>query len=125
MTVITRTIGRMIGGLMVIFGAYLLMQGERTPGGGFAGGIILASVYILIILVYGKERALKRLDRNSAIVLLSLGALTLLCTVFFSRSLFDVDTAILSDAGTGIIVMAAIFSVFIVIVGVKVKRKGS
>lgn len=125
MTVITRTIGRMIGGLMVVFGAYLLMQGERTPGGGFAGGIILASVYILIILVYGKERALKRLDQNSAIILLSLGALMLLCTVFFSRSLFDVDTAILSDAGTGIIVMAAIFSVFIVIVGAKVKREGS
>jgi multicomponent Na+:H+ antiporter subunit B len=36
-----------------IFGIYVIMAGHISPGGGFQGGVILASLSILLTLVYG------------------------------------------------------------------------
>ena len=37
-------------GIMIVFGVYIATQGQLTPGGGFQGGVILASAPLLIYL---------------------------------------------------------------------------
>lgn len=36
--------------LILLFGAYIFIHGHLTPGGGFQGGAIIASAYVLIYL---------------------------------------------------------------------------
>lgn len=39
-----------IMGIMIVFGVYLTTHGQLTPGGGFQGGVVLASTPILVYL---------------------------------------------------------------------------
>lgn len=55
MTVIVKTISGWVKVLIILFGVYIILFGHLTPGGGFAGGVILASSYVLLMLAYGKE----------------------------------------------------------------------
>jgi multicomponent Na+:H+ antiporter subunit B len=54
MTVIVKTISSWVKLLIFLFGIYMILFGHLTPGGGFAGGIILASSYVLLMLAYGR-----------------------------------------------------------------------
>jgi len=48
MTIIVKTISSWVKILIVLFGIYIILFGHLTPGGGFAGGVILASSYVLV-----------------------------------------------------------------------------
>jgi multisubunit Na+/H+ antiporter MnhB subunit len=50
MTIIVRTVARWVRVPIFLFGIYIIAFGDVSPGGGFAGGAILASVYVLILL---------------------------------------------------------------------------
>ena len=39
-----------MAGLMIVFGVYIAVHGQLTPGGGFQGGVILASVPLVVYL---------------------------------------------------------------------------
>lgn len=39
-----------MAGLMIVFGVYIATHGQLTPGGGFQGGMILASVPLVVYL---------------------------------------------------------------------------
>jgi len=41
--------------LIILFGVYIILFGHLTPGGGFAGGVILASSYVLMLLAFGRK----------------------------------------------------------------------
>ena len=47
MTIIVKTIASWVKVLIFLFGIYIILFGHLTPGGGFAGGVILASSYVL------------------------------------------------------------------------------
>jgi multicomponent Na+:H+ antiporter subunit B len=55
MTIIVKTVSSWVKVLIVLFGIYIILFGHLTPGGGFAGGVILASSYVLLMLAFGKE----------------------------------------------------------------------
>ena len=55
MTVIVKTIASWVKVLIILFGIYIVLFGHLTPGGGFAGGVILASSYVLLMLAFGKD----------------------------------------------------------------------
>ena len=55
MTFIVKTITNLITGFMLVFGAYVVLYGHITPGGGFPGGVMIALTYILITLAYGRK----------------------------------------------------------------------
>ena len=55
MTFIVKTITDVIIGLMMVFGAYVVLYGHITPGGGFPGGVMIALAYILVTLAYGRK----------------------------------------------------------------------
>ena len=42
--------------LMILISVILLLRGHNEPGGGFIGGLIAASAYILSSLAFGVER---------------------------------------------------------------------
>ena len=78
MTLIVRTITDFVAAFIVVFGAYIVLYGHLTPGGGFAGGVILACAFILIMLAHGKDVAFARLGERAAHILDSTGALAFL-----------------------------------------------
>ncbi len=55
MSLIVRTVTRLVTGFILIFGLYIMLYGHITPGGGFAGGVILALGFILTLLAFGKK----------------------------------------------------------------------
>lgn len=55
MSVIVKTVSRWIKMLIFLFGLYITLFGHLSPGGGFAGGVILASSYVLLMLAFGRE----------------------------------------------------------------------
>jgi multicomponent Na+:H+ antiporter subunit B len=64
MTVIVKTITRIVVGFITIFGAYVVLTGHLTPGGGFPGGVILACSFVLLTLAYGGETALRKMSER-------------------------------------------------------------
>jgi multicomponent Na+:H+ antiporter subunit B len=78
MTLIVKTITRLTVGLILLYGIYIVLHGHISPGGGFAGGVIIALSFIHIMLAFGKELALKKLNQAVASFFESLGALMFL-----------------------------------------------
>ena len=78
MTPIVKTITGWVKGFILVFAIYIVLYGHLTPGGGFAGGVIIAMVFVLLTLAYGKEEALKRFRIGVASELDSVGALMFL-----------------------------------------------
>ena len=62
MTIIVKTISSWVKVLIFLFGIYIIIFGHLTPGGGFAGGVILASSYVLLMLAFGREFAEENLS---------------------------------------------------------------
>lgn len=42
--------------LLLIIGAYIILHGHLTPGGGFQGGAVIASAFLLVYLVLREKR---------------------------------------------------------------------
>ena len=78
MSPIVKTVTGWVKGLILVFGIYIVLYGHLTPGGGFAGGVILAMAFVLITLAYGKDEALRKMPLAVATELDSVGALMFL-----------------------------------------------
>ena len=129
MTSIVKTISRFVMGIIFMFGAYIILYGHLTPGGGFAGGIILASGYILLTMAFGKKLGLDKLsdawasilDNTGALAFLVIGLLGFTGGYFFLNFLgkgrmFDLvsaGTIPLCNIAIGMKVTASVFAVFI------------
>jgi len=61
MTIIVKTVAIWVKVLIFVFGVYVIIFGDTSPGGGFAGGAVLASLYVLLMLAFGRELAQKKL----------------------------------------------------------------
>lgn len=97
MTIIVRTITRLLFPFMFLFGAYVVAHGHLTPGGGFPGGVIIAASFVMLILAYGIEQTQKRasfvnaevLDAFGGVILAILGLLGLFVSGgFFLQNVF-------------------------------------
>ena len=55
MTLIVRNTAKLITGFVVVFGLYTAATGHVGPGGGFAGGVIVAAAAILVVLAFGRN----------------------------------------------------------------------
>jgi len=75
MTIVVKTITRYTVGLILLYGIYIVLHGHLTPGGGFAGGVIIALSFIHLMLAFGKEIALKKMSERLSGILESLGAI--------------------------------------------------
>ena len=131
MTVIVKKVTQLMCGLIFMYGFYIITHGHLTPGGGFAGGAIIAGGFILLILAYGTEVVdLRREETQTTmsegialiiIVLLALAGLFLGSAIFFNNYLPKGEIGHLISAGViplynifiGMEVAAALLTIFL------------
>lgn len=133
MTLIVKTITRLTVGLILLYGIYIVLHGHLSPGGGFAGGVIIALSFVHLMLAFGRETALKKLSRAAASILESLGALMFLTIAllgflggyfFFNFfipkgkpfALFSAGIIPLCNIAISLKVGAGLFAIFVVLV---------
>jgi multisubunit Na+/H+ antiporter MnhB subunit len=83
MTIIVKNIARWVKMLIFLFGIYIIIFGHLTPGGGFAGGVILASSYVLLMLACGRESMEENLPLPVASRIDCVGALMFIAVALF------------------------------------------
>ena len=50
---ILQTATRFLMPLLLLFAVFLLLRGHNEPGGGFVGGLVVASAFVLYSIAYG------------------------------------------------------------------------
>lgn len=53
--VILRTVTKLVVFIILTLAVYLFFAGHNSPGGGFIGGLVTASAFVLLFLVYDIE----------------------------------------------------------------------
>ena len=81
MTLIVKTVTKLTLGFILLYGIYIALSGHVSPGGGFAGGVIVALSLVHIMLAFGKDVALKRLRPVHLRVLMCVAGFALLAVV--------------------------------------------
>ncbi len=102
LSIIVRTVTRWVKSFIFLFGIYIVCFGHLTPGGGFSGGVILSCTFILLMLAFGRERALRQLPVPRAAMLDSVGALGFLAVAtigLFASGVFFVNWLAVPAAG--------------------------
>jgi multicomponent Na+:H+ antiporter subunit B len=115
--------------LLLLFSLFLLLRGHNAPGGGFSGGLVAGSAFILAALARGTQHVLQQLPcsppflvRSGLFCALTAGLLPLL----FGQSAFSalwiepkipvIGTAgsfLLFDAGVYLLVMGFVVGVLV------------
>ncbi|MBM3314578.1 cation:proton antiporter, partial [candidate division WOR-3 bacterium] len=75
MSAIVRVVTRMMAGMLFLYGGYIILHGHLTPGGGFAGGVLIAAAFILVSLAFGSVEESERSGYVFSSVFESLGGL--------------------------------------------------
>jgi multicomponent Na+:H+ antiporter subunit B len=134
MTLIVKKTTQLIAGIVFLYGIYVIIHGHLTPGGGFAGGVIIAGSFILLILAYGsdfmrltREESGSTITENLAILiflLIALAGMIIGAKVFFLNWLPAGKVGELVSAGViplynifvGTEVAASILTIFLALV---------
>ena len=124
MTFIVKTVTRLTLSFILLYGLYMALHGRTSPGGGFAGGVIVALSFVHIMLAFGREKALKLFNPARLRVGASLAAIILLGAVFLriNDKASAIDTEVIISLCDMIIVGFGFFAIFIALLFV-VKEK--
>jgi len=139
MTLIVKTITRLTVGLILLYGIYIVTHGHLSPGGGFAGGVIIALSFIHLMLAFGKDLALRKLSGSVASLFESFGAIMFLTIAllgfiggyfflnFFSKgkpfNLFSAGIIPLCNIAICLKVGAGLFAVFVALILLEIPIK--
>jgi len=75
MSLIVKSITNIAVGFIFIYGIYIVLHGHLTPGGGFAGGVIIAGAFILKFLAFGSAIKAERQSSTITSTFESIGGL--------------------------------------------------
>ncbi len=139
MTLFVKTSSRLVAVLGLIFGMHIILHGHLAPGGGFAGGVIIALSFVLLILAFGKDAALSKLSLKLASNLENVGALLFLIIGLLGFSggafflnvlvkgspfrLFSAGTIPLNNVVIGLKVGVGLFVIFLTLVILEKSKK--
>ena len=142
MTLIVKKTTQLIVGMIFIYGIYVVVHGHLTPGGGFAGGVVIAGSLILITLAYGvdfmnliKEESETTIVENLAtimVILVAVAGFLFGTKIFFNNFLPKGIVGDLISAGVlplynifiGTEVAASIFIIFLSLIIFKEETLG-
>ncbi len=133
MTLIVKTVTRLTVGLIFLYGIYIVLHGHLTPGGGFAGGVIIALSFMNLLLAFGRTKASTIFSKQGTSVVEALGAIMFLAIAvlgfhwggFFlnflhpdgrAGELVSAGTIPLSNIAISLKVGAGIFGIFLVLI---------
>ncbi len=83
MTPIVRNVVGLISGFVICYGLYVVCSGHLTPGGGFAGGVIIMAGIVMLVLAFGGDPAKEKITTNRCHVLDGAGALAFALVAMF------------------------------------------
>ncbi|MFP4000273.1 MAG: MnhB domain-containing protein [Thermoplasmata archaeon] len=120
MSTVVRKSSKIISPFLFTYGAYLLIYGHLSPGGGFQGGVILAVGVILLLTSHGytlvrktfRDRLVKVIESSAVIGIVLLGLSGLLFNSFFYNYLRGGSIGDLFSGGT--------IMIFNILVGLKI-----
>lgn len=123
---VTKVVFRYVLLIILMYGFYVVMHGHISPGGGFAGGMVLGLGVLLYFLIYGlgwRDR-LRYMPLDIAIVLIGLGSiiegvkflLPKTGPVGAAGELFSVGIISVVNLGIGLLVASTILSIFYLMV---------
>ncbi len=129
--IIINTVTRILLPFILIFGFYLIVHVHLSPGGGFSGGTVVGSSFVLFSLSYGILMKERKLPHSLTAILESSGGLWFiflgLVSVFLGQNflvnspvfslgtpgrLFSSGIVLLVNIGIGVKVAATIISLF-------------
>jgi multicomponent Na+:H+ antiporter subunit B len=126
-TDILEVLSRKLAPFMFLFGLYLLSYGHLSPGGGFQGGVVIASGVILLALSREVDlveslfpvRVLSATEGIAFILLLAAGTVGLALGLGFLGNFLGLDAALVLGDGRAASGAPFIF-ILNVLIGVKV-----
>ncbi len=126
-SLIIRTMARLMTPFIQMFGAYIILHGHLTPGGGFPGGALIGASMILIAVVFGVSEGERRMSHDMSIVLDSLAILYII--IGFFGILLGVSFLTNNGAGFSLGTQGTLFSggiipILNIIIGLKVASTG-
>ena len=133
MTVIVKVVARVLYPILLLFGFYVVTHGHLTPGGGFAGGVIMASAVTMLILAYGigglrnriTDHRLEAVETFGSLLLVVIGLASLFAGLTFMTNIFpkgDFGTLFsggavpLYNLGTGLHVAAGLLTIVLALI---------
>ena len=122
LTPIVKKVAQLMSGIIFMYGIYIVVHGHLTPGGAFAGGIILAGSFILLILAFGSEVIKLRKEETGSSFTESLAILItiILATAgFFAGSMVFFNN-FLPKGTVGELVSAGAIPLYNIFIGVEV-----
>ncbi len=143
MTLIVKRITQLMVPSIMLLGIYVILHGHLTPGGGFAGGVLIAGCFALLVLAYGidhlrseKQKWHAAFGESAGIFMfwflavlgLLQGGAFFVNAIFKSYpgepfQLFSAGIIPLCNIAIGIEVAAALFAVFLTVAVVKLGEK--
>ncbi|NIA23373.1 MAG: cation:proton antiporter [Proteobacteria bacterium] len=116
-SLIVRTGSKFLFPFILLFGVYIFIHGHLTPGGGFPGGAVIASGFLLLLL--GLENY--RFNTKASKVIESLAGLTFVCIGLIGLFTKNSFLANFIPTGTvGLLYSAGMVSLIYVVIGIKV-----
>ncbi|HIE06206.1 MAG TPA: hypothetical protein EYP58_05340 [bacterium (Candidatus Stahlbacteria)] len=136
MSLIVKKITSIIIGLIFLYGIYIVLHGHLTPGGGFAGGVIIAASFILLIIAFGsnqkgeesKHQISSLFEGIGALMFIGIAILGLMAGSFFffnilpkgiPLQILSAGTIPLSNIAISIKVGAGLFAIFLALAATK------
>ena len=125
---ITKIVFRYILLVILLYGFYIVLHGHVSPGGGFAGGMVLGMGLLLYFLIFGFEKRakLRRLPLDVATVMIVFGGMVegvkflipkdAVGQVGAPGTLFSVGILTVVNFGIGLLVASTILSIFYLLV---------
>ena len=126
MSLIVKTVTALVSAFVLLYGIQVVLYGHGSPGGGFAGGVMLACCFILMVLAFGRDFVARFLPDPAlgwgrslgALAFVAVGLLGYMTGNFFSNFLVPAarshgGTILLSDAAIAVMVAASLFAVFV------------
>jgi multicomponent Na+:H+ antiporter subunit B len=126
-SLIIKTMARLMTPFIQMFGAYIILHGHLTPGGGFPGGALIGASMILIAVVFGVSEGERRISHETSIVLDSLGILYIIIGFFgilLGASFLTNNAAGFSLGTPGTLFSGGIIPILNIIIGLKVASTG-
>ena len=137
MTPIVRVVARIVEGFIFLYGCYIVLYGHLSPGGGFAGGAVIAAGLILSRIAFGTNESQERstsissslFEASGGVLYILIGVLGISVGGYFLLNLFpwfgkpgyllSAGSIPLINIAIAIKVAAALLSIFIVLASTK------
>jgi multicomponent Na+:H+ antiporter subunit B len=128
-SMVLATAARAVQPLLLLFSLFVLLRGHNAPGGGFAGGLVAAAAFTLIVIAYDPETARRSLRADprhifavGLLLAVASGVVALLVGGAFLEGLWvevplimgvslDFGTPLLFDVGVYLTVLGAVLTI--------------